>query len=507
MCGSQNRLKKTETVFCMLTGILCLMVLFLLCYISLKGTYYSPLNAPIQYQSDFIPWNILMVVVFLLVSAYMLKFTDGIKDRILIGAAVIAEFIVCIMWVRTSHVMPQVDQNTLCDAAMQLNRGDYSMLARDGYVNEFRQQLGFITLLRIVFAVSGGRNYWIVQYINAAAAAAILFCNCRIAGILGKSRRAEATGALLSFFAYPILFFTDFVYGELLSTALYLLVVLELLSLLKKFQWKKCIIAALAMGAAVQIRENILIALIAIVLCLLFRFLSSRSRAALVVAGSLIAGTIIFQVGVNRMYASHFDEGSGSMPSSLHIAMGMMDGEYGPGWYNDYNRQTFRKNNYDVQAADQEAKAAIRTRMQYFKEHPSEMLIFYYTKVSTQWNNPMYESISLNNMFYSEPDGFAYEIYYGDMKEPLDRFMNYFQGFVYFMMLLYLFYMIRHKAGIEYYIIPLTVLGGFLFSILWEAKSRYVFPYFVMMLPCAAVMIDKITRRIGPDTADVCPGT
>jgi hypothetical protein len=507
MNGSQDRLKKTETVFCMLTGILCLMALFMLFYITIKGTYYTPLDDSLQYQSDFIPWNILAIIIFLMIFSYVCKATGGMKERIIIAAAVITEFLVCCLWIRISHVMPQVDQNTLCDAAMQFNSGDFNKLARDGYVNEFRQQLGFITFLRMIFLISGGRNYWIVQYINAAAAAAILFCNGRIAETLGESRHAKTNGVLLSFFAYPILFYTAFVYGELISTALYLLIVLEVLSLLKKFQWKKCIIAGLAMGVAVQLRENILIALIAIVICLLFRAVSVKSRTALMVAGSLIIGTIGLQMMTNQIYASHFTEGTGSMPASLHIAMGMMDGEYGPGWYNDYNRQTFRKNNYDVQAADQEAKAAIRTRMQYFKEHPSEMQTFYYTKISTQWNNPMYESILLNNMFYSEPVGFAYEIYYGDMERPIDIFMNYFQGFVYFMMLLYLIYMVRHKAGMEYYIIPLTVLGGFLFSILWEAKSRYVFPYFVMMLPCAAVMIDKINRKIGPDPADVRPGT
>lgn len=502
MNGGQSRLSKTETIFCLLTGILCLLVLTLLFYTTLKGTYYSPLNAPMFFQSDFIPWNILTIFIFFMVIAYVCKFIDCLKERIFISAAVLVEFIICIMWVRTSHVMPQVDQNTLCNAAMQFNAGDYTMLARDGYVNEFRQQLGFITFLRMIFALSGGRNYWIVQYINAAAAAAILFCNCRIAETLGVSRHAKTIAVFLSFFAYPILFYTTFAYGELISTALYLLVVLEVLSLLKRFQWKKCIIAGLAIGFAVQIRKNILIALIAIIICLLLRFITSKSRNILIATVSLIIGTIVIQAGINGMYASHFEEGSGSMPSSLHIAMGMMDGDSGPGWYNGYNRQTFRQNNYDVQRADKEAKMAIRDRMQYFEAHPSKMLTFYYTKVSTQWNNPMYESISLNNMFSSEPDGIAYKIFYGDMKEPLDRFMNYFQGFIYFMMLLYLIYMIRHRTGMEYYIIPLTILGGFLFSILWEAKSRYVFPYFVMMLPCAAVVIDKINQKVESDTAD-----
>jgi len=32
----------------------------------------------------------------------------------------------------------------------------------------------------------------------------------------------------------------------------------------------------------------------------------------------------------------------------------------------------------------------------------------------------------------------------------------------------------------------LIFLGGFFLSLLWETKSRYVYPYMVMVLPCIA---------------------
>ena len=43
--------------------------------------------------------------------------------------------------------------------------------------------------------------------------------------------------------------------------------------------------------------------------------------------------------------------------------------------------------------------------------------------------------------------------------------------------------------------------GGFLFSLIWEAKGRYVFPFFVMLIPVAAaglkIALDLFTERIG----------
>ena len=35
-------------------------------------------------------------------------------------------------------------------------------------------------------------------------------------------------------------------------------------------------------------------------------------------------------------------------------------------------------------------------------------------------------------------------------------------------------------------IIAVTFIGGFLFSLLWEAGGRYVFPYFVFLITAAA---------------------
>ena len=36
-------------------------------------------------------------------------------------------------------------------------------------------------------------------------------------------------------------------------------------------------------------------------------------------------------------------------------------------------------------------------------------------------------------------------------------------------------------------ILPMIVIGGMIFSLLWEAKARYVFPYVTILLPSVAV--------------------
>ena len=41
------------------------------------------------------------------------------------------------------------------------------------------------------------------------------------------------------------------------------------------------------------------------------------------------------------------------------------------------------------------------------------------------------------------------------------------------------------------------VIGGVLFHELWEAKSRYVFPYFIMMIPMAAEGLGLLSGCLG----------
>lgn len=37
-----------------------------------------------------------------------------------------------------------------------------------------------------------------------------------------------------------------------------------------------------------------------------------------------------------------------------------------------------------------------------------------------------------------------------------------------------------------------TVLGGFFFHILWEAKSQYIWTYFILLIPTAAGGIREV---------------
>ncbi len=77
-------------------------------------------------------------------------------------------------------------------------------------------------------------------------------------------------------------------------------------------------------------------------------------------------------------------------------------------------------------------------------------------------------------------------IYLGKGNRLLCLFMDSYQLLVYGMGLALLVLTRKEKYPLEWYLLLTVILGGVLFHTIWEAKSRYVLPYFVMMLPLAA---------------------
>ena len=73
------------------------------------------------------------------------------------------------------------------------------------------------------------------------------------------------------------------------------------------------------------------------------------------------------------------------------------------------------------------------------------------------------------------------------MRALLTGYMNAFQQAAYVLALIGTCGMIREKrTGAAQLMLPVTVLGGFLYHMLFEAKSQYIYPYMLLLLPLAA---------------------
>ena len=42
----------------------------------------------------------------------------------------------------------------------------------------------------------------------------------------------------------------------------------------------------------------------------------------------------------------------------------------------------------------------------------------------------------------------------------------------------------------------LTIIGGFFYHLFFEAKSQFIFPYFILMIPLAAIGFTKVNENL-----------
>lgn len=404
-----------------------------------------------------------------------------------------------IVWVVVCNAGIQADQQLVYNYAKSFNSGDFSGLEKGNYLGIYPQQLGLVTIIRALLSLSGGiiNSYRGFQFLNAIMAAVAYYSGYRIVKNLGGGNSmTEILYLLLMLFCVPLYTYIPFVYGEMGSTALVMLVAWMLLDILKKLSWTKLIIMTVAMCMAILYRENTLIFLIGFLIVATIKLACKPGKQSMAIVCSLLVGFLLSRLFIYCIYAEHIPEESHGMPAILHITMGTNDDSAAAGWHNWNNQTVFMEAEYDVAAATEIAKKDLNLFFQKCKKNPSYAIDFYYRKFSSQWNTPMYQSMASTNVFNGGPNKVVTNIYFGILRKPIEGMMNVYQLWVYGAILGMLFLSRKKWLTIENYLLLIGVFGGFLFTLIWEAKARYVFPYFMVMIPYAAVGICQCAKYL-----------
>ena len=93
-------------------------------------------------------------------------------------------------------------------------------------------------------------------------------------------------------------------------------------------------------------------------------------------------------------------------------------------------------------------------------------------------------------------------VYSGGMQKVFDNWFNYFVMLIYLSFTAGMIFMIfRKKLTTESLILPVAILGAILYHMLFEAKSQYILPYFILMIPFAVYGFTESMRAIKKKTA------
>ena len=394
-------------------------------------------------------------------------------------------------WITMISRTPVGDQAFVYGGASYFIEGKYFFLAKGAYCDMWPHQLGLIALVELLFRIVGTYNYFACQLICVGMAVGIGILGFQLVRQMSEHMAVAAAYCILMFVCLPLIFYTSWVYGDIPSIFFMMLAAFCLLHYAKagRTGWLAGLVVSVLM--AVLVRKNSLIMLVALCLAAgVYAIEKKNKKLILALALSAILPWMAY-MGIYKMYQVRSGmEPLGGIPAVSYLAMGMQEEEGKYGWFTEYSTNVYRAADSDPKLAAQISWQDVKDRWEIFVVNPSYTWNFYREKVLSQWNQPMYQS-----MFFSAQhpgnetvpqdsiDAKLHGAYLLKVLAICDRI----QFILYVGMLCYYLFAVKKKSNILQHMLAATIIGGFFFSILWEAKARYVFPYYVMMYPLAVI--------------------
>lgn len=410
-------------------------------------------------------------------------------------------------WISAIVRPPEGDQLYAYVAALSFAEGNYSSILPDGYCGIYPHQLGFTAILELFFKITGTTEFYQWQKLNVLCLGGIVILGYLTVRELGGKWAEQILYCLLMSACFPLIFYTSWVYGELLSIICSLAVGWMLLSYgnRRKKGWLISILPVAVMGMLV--RKNFLILLLALALVLVVWGVVQRDRWACLFAGFALILPLLSYQGIYKMYEVRSGyERSAGLPVTSWISMGLQENQGRYGWYYDYPLALYKEVGQDAGIVEVQTWEDIRERLHTFAGSPGYTWNFFREKILSQWNEPLYQSLFFTTNFREEyrpdPDSTAGKITVGgELFYPIFLICDKMQFLLYFGMLLYFCFAVKKDGNMLRHMLAVTLIGGFLFSILWEAKARYIFPYYVVMYPMAVTgycqMIQSLRNVLG----------
>lgn len=454
--------------------------------------------------------GILILLWLLLRRAESLLTHRGMTAAAVLVSCMVTVF--CILLTGGARSEPDADQWYVYVAAEGLFQKDYTNLQNYVYYMVFPHQLGLAQLYAWIAGLAGGISYGVLRYAQAFSAGFSVFFLFLITRERFASVKAEGICLLTSMSFVPLALYTQFLYGESIGVCMALGSICFFLlgnrsgyrkRFVKPLFWG---LAVAAFGIAYILRPALVVIWIAMALiqgawCLQRKKLLPMLGIVLMLLAG-IGGQKAVLGNVGRTAGVVVDN---AIPLAfLSTAMGMQDYDpfgYGVGSYNGYGWNTFAETGWDQEESIRRALQDMKRTLYQWLHDPSVMGRHIFEKVLNQWTEPAYGAFTMTCKM-EDADGWVEDLYYRDSHEFVYGLLDCFQTFCYLMLAAWFWHLFKAgRQGVDAacpqdYLIGLILIGEFFFSILWEAKSRYVFPYMVLIIPCAAGSFSQGCQRL-----------
>lgn len=460
------------------------------------------------------------ISVIILLCLYLFKdsiITKTPTSKILFCTAIFT-FLVGLFWTCIATGKPGVDQLVIKQLTQQFNDGAFEP-SRIQYLREYPFQSGFMLYEWAIGKLFGFNNYIVYRLINVVWAVLGQTFLTKIVLISFKKQNVANITAILASLFFPFVLFTNYLYANVPGTALILIACYLQITIIKS-QIKtrhakviRIILTSLSFGIAIALKSNNLVFLVGIELILLITLITKKQ---LIIATCLIMNAVCYSLfsTLPVVYVEHrmgIDIGDG-IPKISWVAMGLQDDPVikngyvaAPGgWANQFVAKSFREVNNDSTKASQLAKMSIQERLDTFKKDPWYAIKFFGQKEISQWSEPTFASLWIafkddslkGNTNLARGSILQRSFHLGILHKVYVLWCDIYQNII---LLLALFTFIKRRKKFTHIqvFLALVFLGGFIFHTFWEANPRYTQPYFMMLLPYAALGISDLMNKDG----------
>ena len=457
--------------------------------------------------------ELLLFVVLTALLAGLCRLLRGINDQRkanwLIAVAAVLELVLALWWVFSQRIYPANDQATVWQMAEALATGDFSAYEAGSYGWTYFQTCpyqGAMALFMEPFIRlfgSGALRAW--SLFGAFSAPACLLALCCIVQEWGVNPRTQVLCSVLCLLFVPIPMYASFVYGTLPAPAMVLWGGYGVLRFLrgKKPGW--LVLPFILFPLAVLAYQSALIFIIAVCIAAAFSGFGRGGKRLLggfVLAALLIAVPIaVEKIGQTVFFARAPIPYSTGMPASATALMGIHSGTYyGPGGFDGSSWDLFWDNDADTAATSAAATKGIREYIATYLHNPKEVK-FFLQKTAWQWLDPWFEALTMNGpaiTVVGDASWLATALGGGVLFAPVQAVLRALLTFVYLFAGCGALALRRKTSGAVWVqLLSIAFFGGFLFQLVWETKSRYCFPFFVFLLPMAAVGFTAVLQWAG----------
>lgn len=536
----EEKTKKIERICVVIVSLLSLIFFGIIAIANITSTaVIDPKKFALEiilFSKDNIFLNLLYIILFLLLALGLYTFRKTflkITEKQLMIGLFIYTMTLGLIWVIKVQCVPAADAGQIYDATVSFVKGDMTPMTKStwealfgdySYFKPYPYQLGLVFLGEFIYKIFGYETALPLEIMNVVSLALLYLGLQKIAmRLFHKKQILFILTFLLAMCLQPI-FVSAFPYGLIIGFSAAVWAYYFVLRFMQSTSSKNAlwmIPATLLMVISILAKYNNMIWLVAIAIAMVFYIIKKKDWPAII----LLVGFCLVSAMSLNLVINHYEKKSNvelgdGVSQILYLDMGFNESYMAPGWYNGKALSLYMQNEGNIEKAEEAAKEDLKERMEKFTSDFGYTRDFFLKKIVSQWNEPTYESIWasqvkghyygnveeyswLNKVYYQlNEDGTPIRdennalIYEGSWGQKLNSYFNIYNMIMYLLFCVAMVSLIAHKCNYETLVMIMVLIGGFLYHLLFEAKSQYSVTYFILIVFFAAYGLLIITKKM-----------